>query len=44
MADILIHTVQASSSVVKDVLADAVKLDQFMKNIALDSFGDTKGE
>jgi len=42
VADILIHTVQGSSSAVKDVLTEAVKSEQFMKNVALDSFGDIK--
>ncbi|KAL9989371.1 hypothetical protein ACROYT_G003913 [Oculina patagonica] len=41
LADILIHTVKQSSSVVKDVLMEAVETDQ-LGNVALDSCVDTK--
>ncbi|XP_078348608.1 uncharacterized protein LOC144633639 [Oculina patagonica] len=41
LADILIHTVKQSSSVVKDILMEAVETDQ-LGNVELDSCVDTK--
>lgn len=43
IADILIHTVKESSSVVKNILMEAVETDK-LGNVALDSLRDIKGK